>query len=780
MLKPPPRLPDDGVLIGYSLEHEHRTAPIGFRYAPLPSIGVNADEYLDPILLTGGGHLMTVAPTGAGKGVSCIIPTLLRFPGPTIVIDPKGENYAVTASRRKALGQKIVLLDPMGITGSDGVGAFNPLDLVDPRTAVAIDDAAMVAQLLTAGLDKLDPRNLFWYQRGEQLAAGLIQHIATSRPPGQRNLAELRRLLNLPIEEFEQMARSEMLDSPDENVRSLAGMLTNPAVEMIGSIVGMAQNSLEFLRGELVQEATDSSSFDIEAVTTGEPLSIYLVIPPDKLESHRNLLRVWIGSLMALLMRRRAPPPHKTLFMLDEAAQLGSLDQLRQAITLMRGYGMQTWSFWQDLSQLRNLYPSDWETMYNNCQVHQSFGFTNLKAAEAAADISGFYDPLEVLELDVDEMILSIAGDEAVIARKPHYLTDPAFRGTFSDNPFYKAVPEGAPRPRRPQRRYVRPRRPAAEPLHRRASDHPDYAGEKGGDPGGGELGEGRVSDGDDGTTPDMDDRLVDLDFDKLMASAEPAPSVFSARNVILASAYDDPDDLPPGVALEGYDELEVVPPAETPALIKAVARATDWKWDPYGVVARRAALPFYPGYHLYELLEAGRQPSREFVIRKGDDVVPIDWTNDVFYTLNDRVGIELNDETAARYLKVFFRFVRGRHGTMHIAETAEDVPVPGMADPEAREIIGQFIHPMSLEETLTDGTRVFRVTFYFSDSLYSTAVRVTEGGEVALTDEEVLVDSVTRLLSEDTGPGPEEMEDTRPRPDDAADEGESPNPDDK
>ena len=36
-------------------------------------------------------------------------------------------------------------------------------------------------------------------------------------------------------------------------------------------------------------------------------------------------------------------------------------------------------------------------------------------------------------------MILQIAGDEPVIARKPNYLSDPAFAGQADPNPFYLA-----------------------------------------------------------------------------------------------------------------------------------------------------------------------------------------------------------------------------------------------------------------------------------------------------------------------------------------------------
>ena len=65
----------------------------------------------DPVLLGREGHVITIAPTGAGKGVGCIVPALLRHEGPVIVIDPKGENVAVTARAHAGeRGQKVVVV----------------------------------------------------------------------------------------------------------------------------------------------------------------------------------------------------------------------------------------------------------------------------------------------------------------------------------------------------------------------------------------------------------------------------------------------------------------------------------------------------------------------------------------------------------------------------------------------------------------------------------------------------------------------------------------------
>src|SRR3546814_12619232 len=93
-------------------------------------------------------------------------------------------------------------------------------------------------------------------------------------------------------------------------------------------------------------------------------------MPPHMRGSHGRLLRLWVGALVTAIMRRRARPEASTLFVLDEAAQLGTFDELRQAVTLLRVYGLQHWSFWQDASQLQCLYHDDWMTMVYNSQYN--------------------------------------------------------------------------------------------------------------------------------------------------------------------------------------------------------------------------------------------------------------------------------------------------------------------------------------------------------------------------------------------------------------------------
>jgi len=451
-LKLPTKLDEDGLLLGWSLENVHPKIPLGFSFGhtnQMPNTG-----YVDPILYHGDGHIMTIAPTGAGKGTGCVIPALLRYSGPVIVVDPKGENVAVTARRRREMGHRVIVLDPLNITDFES-DSLNPFDLINSDSALAIDDVAALVELTSLGQE--DPRNMFWINRGKQLLVGMAMHLVHSQPPEKRTFEALRKMVNQGDEALVETAKEMMLSS-NPDVRTIAAALMIPAPETLGGYLAHAQENLEFARGPLIAEATGSTSFSLDDITRGDPLSIFIVIPPDKLESHSRLLRVWIGTLMSAIVRRRAAPDLSTLFILDEAAQLGQLPQLRQAITLLRGYGMRTWSFWQDASQLRHLYPSDWQTMVNNCKVQMSFGSTNMSASRQVAELTGSFDAASILDLEHHEMVLLIAGDEAVIAQKPSYLTDPVFAGHFDANPLHDKDRDIMPTPPPAPKPYERPK----------------------------------------------------------------------------------------------------------------------------------------------------------------------------------------------------------------------------------------------------------------------------------------------------------------------------------
>lgn len=378
----------------------------------------------------GDAPLLSCAATGAGKGRGVLIPNMLTYSGPLFAVDIKGELYQVTSRRRREMGQQVVVLDPFHLV-TDRSDSLNPLDLMTlPRSDID-SDAEMLASLLAVG--NAFEREPYWNITANGLIAGLIAHIA-SGAPAERHLGQLRGWL---YRHDLDMAIAKMLDARVVKSRiawdQFVAYLAAPQEQTRPCIRTTACSYVSALGSEQVVETLRASSFRLQDVYDGKPLSIYIVIPPDKLESHKALLRLWVGTLLTTVMRRTIMPRQRTLFLLDECAQLGSLDSLRQAITLLRGSGLQTWTFWQDLSQLRQVYPNDWQTIVNNSGVLQVFGITNHNMAKEWSELLGLR-PQDMQGLPREDAVVLRQGQGSLVCRRPDYLKDKVFAGSFDAN----------------------------------------------------------------------------------------------------------------------------------------------------------------------------------------------------------------------------------------------------------------------------------------------------------------------------------------------------------
>ena len=422
------RLPDDGSALFLGWEGTDHVPTIGFK-TPTTS------PAKQPITYNGDGHLMTIAPTGAGKGVGLIIPALLTYPGSVIVTDIKGENYQVTARYRRAIGQQVVVLDPFGlVTARDKGDKLNPFDLFKVPGSDSESDAEMLAAQLAVGHEFSSDR--YWEDTGRGLVAGLIADVASSSPPDKRNLCTLRELLYNDDLDY---TLAVALDSRKKSMSPLArdefiAYLAAPSDKTRPCIRTTATTFVKCLGSTCVAKCLEKSTFDLCDLLNNKPMTIYLVLPPEKLLSHRALLRLWVVTLMTVVMRRTRLPKQRTLFLLDEAAQLGSLDLLPQAVSLLRGYGLQVWTFWQDLSQLMKLYPSNWEALVNNAAVLQAFGVPGHAARIGWRAVLGDADSQLASELHSDEMLVAVTGQAIARHTRANYLRDKPFVGRFDAN----------------------------------------------------------------------------------------------------------------------------------------------------------------------------------------------------------------------------------------------------------------------------------------------------------------------------------------------------------
>lgn len=420
---------NSGFLLGRHVE-ETLSGQVGFHtVARAPSQGAGY------VFDSDDGHAMLFAPTGAGKKRHILGPTLLSSEDPAIVIDVKGELALETADyRRRVLGHQVVIIDPWRIVTNHGAG-FNPLDIVTRDPSETADDAASLSQLLIDGDAPL--KEIYWDDRASAIIAGLIEHVVCGEAEDDRSF---RRVWNLAHGDDTIYQLAVLLDTqkvaPFARAQ-IAGLLSLSADQTRSCILSVMHQHLRVFGSQAVQQATAKTSFSLDAVRAGEPLTIYFVIPPHRLRSHATLLRVWLAALIMSINQRKTPPKRPTLLMVDEAAQIGRMSQLTQSITLSRSYGLRCMLVWQSAAQLHGAYAADAATLVENSSTLATFGHTAFSMSEKMADTFGDIAASQLFNMAGDELAIRTRSQRTKIIKRADYISDPELRGRASPNPMF-------------------------------------------------------------------------------------------------------------------------------------------------------------------------------------------------------------------------------------------------------------------------------------------------------------------------------------------------------
>ncbi|WP_372383690.1 type IV secretory system conjugative DNA transfer family protein [Xanthomonas sp. NCPPB 2866] len=421
------------------------------------------------------GHVVTVAPTGSGKGIGAVIPNLLDYPGSALVLDVKGENAAVTARARRALGQAVYSVDPFAVNG-DGGAAFNVLDRLDVWNPDCVSESAILADALVIAESKGDA--VHFDESAKNFLQGLMLHVAGLDDAERRNLGELRRLLTAGESEFFDVLGAMSADDtaafgiPARAANTLMGM----ADKERGSVLSTARRNTAFLDDPRVSAALSRSDFDLSEIKA-TAMTVYLVMPANRIGPNARFLRLFISSVIAAITSSNVQPAHRVAFLLDEFGQLGYMKQIEDAVSLLRGYGLAFWVFIQDLSQLKGTYPK-WQTFLAN-SAKSFFGTDDYDTAKYISDSLGkatiefetentgknsgsglsggggsmnrgkstgtsqqftgreLLTPDEVMRLGPEHPIVLVRGERPYLLDRLNYLADAEYAGRFDANPYH-------------------------------------------------------------------------------------------------------------------------------------------------------------------------------------------------------------------------------------------------------------------------------------------------------------------------------------------------------
>ena len=306
-----------------------------------------------PLRYDGPAHLLTMAPTRTGKGVGTIIPNLLTADRPMICVDPKGENARITGRARQKFGP-VQVLDPFAFTGRRS-SAFNPLAMLDPHSLDVAEDASALADALVFDEPGM-AGEAHWNEEAKVLIAGLLLEIVAAEPLRRRHLATLREYLTLAPEQFAALLK-RMQDSD-----AARGLVVRAANRHLGKsdreaagVLSAAQRHTHFLDSPRMTAILSRSDFRFADLKRSN-MTVFIVLPPDRLSTYSRWLRLLVSQSLLEMARDPAKPAALVLYLFDEFTSLGHLAPVERAMGLMAGYGVQLWPILQDIHQLRATY----------------------------------------------------------------------------------------------------------------------------------------------------------------------------------------------------------------------------------------------------------------------------------------------------------------------------------------------------------------------------------------------------------------------------------------
>lgn len=426
---------------------------------------------LSGVHYAGNGHLLTVAPTGTGKGVTAIIPNLLRYEH-LFVCDFGGENTAIAAKEWRRKGLAFYCLNPWkmhaGAPAALPSHSVNPLDLLIPESESFVSDAELLAEMIIVRSGNESQSTGFFNDEAQSGLKALLMHAAMVEKPERRNLSTIRDYITSNTERWEALIAAmqateqtwakAVLREADQMARR-----NEQAPEEFSGVLSTMKRCTNFLDDPIVERFLSQSDTRFTDLKGDRGCVISFVMPLENKDSYSSLTRLILG-IMLLTMQRPPLARQRVLFVLDEFASLGRVARVANGLATLRKYRVWLWPIFQNIGQIRDLYGTGWEGFVANAELKQFIGAWDYETAEYVSKLCGdatvevvsegekdrrtksharrrLITPEEVMRMTDRQVAIIGSLAPMFLATRP-YWERPSLRGKFYDNPYHSGTPK--------------------------------------------------------------------------------------------------------------------------------------------------------------------------------------------------------------------------------------------------------------------------------------------------------------------------------------------------
>lgn len=316
--------------------------------------------------------------------------------GSIISVDPKGENYEITAGWRVQFSHVYKFCPTSHETLN-----FNMMDEISEE--FPFRDANMIAQILTAPSNPNSSADPHWQESAKVLITATILHCLCSDYEDKSIPGVYKYLSQASGDDKGDMKKNllkNMISAKHcredihESIKSYAAQILSAADEEMGSIYSSALTALSIFNDPILADSCRTSDFCLDDFKYSEaPISLYLTVPFPDLDRVKSLLKLIIEFVCRKFSQDmtsygKEGLKHRILFLIDEFPTLGKMETIEVFAGILNGYGISFLWICQTKGQIDKLYGQN-APILDHCRFIVIYNMSEHNAAEYFSNRAG-------------------------------------------------------------------------------------------------------------------------------------------------------------------------------------------------------------------------------------------------------------------------------------------------------------------------------------------------------------------------------------------------------
>ncbi|WP_145426232.1 VirD4-like conjugal transfer protein, CD1115 family [Staphylococcus haemolyticus] len=303
-------------------------------------------------------NVVVIGSSGAGKSQAYVIPNLINIRNKSIIVtDPKGELYELTSQLKRDQGYKTYQVDFVNFKQAK----YNPLYYVETPL-----DAQKIANTIISNFEKggENGSGQFFKNSATNILSALIVYVKTEYDKDEANLEKVVEVYDEHIQDEEHFLKWVDTIPKEHPAKDLLNSIKELTDVTRKSVTSTLSNGFSLFKLPQVKSMTSKSDFNFEDFIE-EKAILYVKLSMED-NTFAPLTSVFFSQMLNIYYQIAQENSdnklkRKMIFMLDEFANIGKLDNYSKVLATCRSLGLSMHTIIQNKAQLekRSMYGKD-------------------------------------------------------------------------------------------------------------------------------------------------------------------------------------------------------------------------------------------------------------------------------------------------------------------------------------------------------------------------------------------------------------------------------------